>query len=134
MSAAQSLIDDNNYASSVHCSYYGCFQFLKHKLNILGHSYEAIDLAIRESTSPESIKNGVKRLATHTYPVKLIQHELNVKHNDGGFLGRKVTDKIKLLKAFRTLSDYHNVSVDYTKGVEALQISKEVLNIIKTQV
>lgn len=130
MNAAKVLIDDyDNYAPSVHCSYYGCFQFIKHKLNVLGHTYEKIDLAIQQSKTD----GGRNVLHTHTYPLTLIQYELNAKHNDGGFLAREVKDKVKLLKTFRTLSDYHNEVVDYTKSKKALEISTEVLNIIKTK-
>ncbi len=128
ISAAEELIDRHSYyASSVHCSYYGCFQYIKHKLNNLGHSYADVDKAIQES------KNKPIKLNTHVYPVKLILTELTKKLNDKGVLARDVNDKIKLLKAFRTLSDYHNVSVDIDKGRKALSISKEILNIIKTK-
>lgn len=129
MSAAKILIDDyDNYASSVHCSYYGCFQYIKHKLNQLGHTYEQIDLAIQQSKDNKGVV-----LSTHGYPLQLIQKELTAKYKDSGFLAREIKDKVKLLKAFRTLSDYHNEIVDYDKGKKALTLSNEVLNIIKTK-
>ena len=128
MEAAQVLMDKyDNFPSSVHCSYYGCFQFISHKLNQLGHTYEDVANAITASKATRI------KLSTHDYPIKLIQKELTVKLKDDGYLGREVKDKMKLLKTFRTLSDYKNVVVDSPKGREALKISKEVLNIIKTK-
>lgn len=128
ISAAEVLISEyDNYAPSVHCSYYGCFQYIKHKLNQLGYTYEDVDKVILESKT-KPIKE-----TTHNYPIFLIQSKLNEKHNDSGVLARTVKDKIKLLKTFRTLSDYQNEIVDMTKGKAALDLSKEILNIIKTK-
>lgn len=128
ISAAEVLISEyDNYAPSVHCSYYGCFQYIKHKLNQLGHTYEEVDKVIQESKT-KPIKES-----THGYPIELIKNLLNAKYNDGGILARDVQNKIKLLKAYRTLSDYKNEQVDFKKGTEALKISKDILTIIKTK-
>ncbi|WP_286706925.1 hypothetical protein [Flavobacterium sp. 38-13] len=124
LDAAKILIDDYNYfAPSVHCSYYGCFQFIKSKLNTIGHTYKEIDEAIASSYPP-------LKLHAHTYPIKLMDNALN-KVNDNGFTAREFRSKIKELKAFRTISDYHNEIVDSDKSKAALKLSQDVISLIK---
>jgi len=123
MDAAKVLIDDHdNYASSVHCSYYGCFQFIKYKLNSLGYTYTKIDEEIGASTL----------LTSHGYPLDLICRRITEKLNDSGVKATEIKNKVKRLKTFRVLSDYHNENVDITKGKEAFALSEEIIKFVKS--
>ncbi|TYQ00422.1 hypothetical protein C7447_1011036 [Tenacibaculum adriaticum] len=127
LEAARVLIDEyDNFAPSVHCSYFGCFQFIKSKLNKIGFSYEKIDSDISISR-----QSAARTLNSHDYPIKLILTEVEKKSD---IIFRKgVKDKINLLKTYRVLSDYRNESVTMKKSKEALRLSKEIIKLINTK-
>ncbi|QEE49594.1 hypothetical protein FUA48_08370 [Flavobacterium alkalisoli] len=120
-------MDEDNYSSSVHCAYYGCFQFIKYKLNQIGHSYDSIDTAISSS------KTKPVKLTTHGYPIDLMCKEINKKFNDSGFTARDIKGKVKRLRAIRLLSDYHNEFISFDKGNEAIKLSNEVISFVKSK-
>ncbi|WP_161971737.1 HEPN domain-containing protein [Flavobacterium silvisoli] len=124
LEAAKVLIDDyDNYAPSVHCSYYGAFQFISSTLNKLGETYEKVsnDIAASKGTS--------QPLASHEYPIKLISDKLSQKADV--FYANTVKNKIKELKTFRRISDYDNVQITYEEGKKALALSNEIISLIK---
>ncbi len=126
LAAAKALIDDyDNYAPSVHCSYYGTFQYISSTLNRLGETYEKIsnDIAASKQTS--------RPLTSHEYPIKLMADKLSVKVDV--FYANNVKNKIKDLKTFRRISDYENIQIRYDDGKKALALSNEIVNLIKTK-
>lgn len=126
LQAAQVLIDDHDcFAPSVHCSYYGCFQYIKSKLNEIGITYEKIDIAISNSR-----QEGVRTLNSHQYPISLILNKIEEKSDN--FNKKSIKDKINLLKTFRVISDYHNEIVDYPRSKKALELSNEIIKLINT--
>lgn len=126
LEAAKVLINDyDNYAPSVHCSYYGCFQFIRSKLNQIGVTYEKIDRDIASSVQPGGIK-----LHSHTYPIKLILNEVEKKSDK--FFKTSLRNKIFDLKEYREISDYRNVSVGYDDSRKAYNLSKEIIKLISS--
>ncbi len=119
LEAAKVLIDVHNYyAPSVHCSYYACFQFIKSKLNRIGITYLKMDADIASQ----------EKLSSNQYPIDLIIDELGKKTDR--YYQRDVKTKIKILKAYRVMSDYHNEEVDFSKGNAALMLSKDIISLI----
>jgi hypothetical protein len=127
VASAEVLIDEDYYAPSVHCSYYGVFQYISSKLNSLGKTYEEVSNDIRESR-----KSGGKVLNSHEYPIKLILEEVKKKTDD--IYSTKLKDKIDLLKTFRKESDYLNISINMEQGKESLRLSKEIISVLKTKI
>ena len=128
LEAAKVLIDEHdNYAPSVHCSYYGCFQYIKSKLNQIGITYEMMDEAIASSR-----QSGTQTLSSHNYPIKLILDK--VEERSDSVFKRNVKNKIKQLKTFREISDYFNEIVDYPKSKEALKLSHEIIALINQKI
>jgi hypothetical protein len=125
--AAKMLIDDNIYAPSVHCSYYGLFQFINTKLNTLGFTYAKISADIRESR-----KNGNKALQSHEYPISLIVCEIEKQSNV--IFATEVNDKITLLKLYRVQSDYLNFFIGDAQSKAALELSNEIKKLIKSKI
>ena len=122
LEAAKVLIDDHDcYAPSVHCSYYGCFQFIKSKLNTIGFTYEMISTELASDT----------RKSSHNYPISLILNE--VERKSDSHYKSNVRNKIKLLKTFRVESDYHNEIVNYDKSRKSLDLSKEIIKLIENK-
>lgn len=128
LSAAEVLLDKHTYyASSVHCSYYGCFQFIRSKLNQIGITYEKIDQDIAYSRQP-----GVTTLHSHLYPIKLILDEIEKKSDK--FYKRTLKNKIFDLKEYREISDYRNVVVGYDESNKAFNLSKEIIKLISSKI
>lgn len=121
LDAAQLLIDKSLYAPSVHCAYYGCFQFIKSKLNAIGYTYLKID---------EDIASNPK-LHSHKYPIKLIVDQIRIQSVNDKTLYSTINNKIKLLKTAREESDYFNEIVDSDAGDFALKTSKEIIDEVK---
>lgn len=122
--AAKLLIDRHScYAPSVHCSYYGVFQYISTTLNRLGETYEKISTEINNSRGTKS------QLNSHEYPIKLIIDKVIAKSD--AFYGRDLKNKIKELKAFRKTADYENIQVTIDDGNRALSLGIEIMGLIK---
>jgi hypothetical protein len=118
--SAQELIDKTYYAPSIHCSYYGSFQFMKFSLkNYRNLTYDFIEL---------ECKNYAR--GTHGYVLDNIKQDLRKK-----LLNTKdyteVKRKIDELKAFRISSDYFNTQILLDQADKSLSYSKDIIQIIK---
>ncbi|PLB20010.1 MAG: hypothetical protein TRG1_1274 [Flavobacteriaceae bacterium FS1-H7996/R] len=128
LEAAKELINEHQYyAPSVHCSYYGCFQHIMSKLNSIGITYEIMDNDIANSK-----QDGVPTLYSNKYPIDLIIKEISKKSDL--IYTKNVRDKIKKLKLFRVMSDYHNDQINEPKSTEALRLSHEIINLINKKI
>lgn len=128
LAAAEVLIDEHQcYAPSVHCSYYGCFQYIKSKLNSIGITYEEMNNDISSSR-----QDGVRTLYSNQYPIDLMFSEIKKKSDI--YDAKNFRDKIKSLKTFRVISDYHNTEVNHNTSSEALRLSKEIISLIKKKI
>ncbi len=112
--SAKLLIDNNLYCSSVHCSYYSCFQLLKFAIkDFFGIDYDTLSSQIRTSN-----KN------THQYIIAFVRDE--IENNVGQFEARVFKRKITDLKQFREEADYENIEVDIEQGNKAYQLAGEI--------
>jgi len=117
--AAEKLLQHNLYASSVHCSYYACFQLMKFTLkNIYNIDYEKQSEEISSS-----------KLNSHGYVIGIIKKKIKLNLTDTSefrYFDRIITD----LKMFREESDYHNIQIDSDKGRLALKKANELILLI----
>ena len=112
--AAELLIEKSLYAPSVHCSYYACFQLLKHIINeFFGVDYVAQAQQISSSGQQ-----------THQYVVNFISDEL--KELAGFEESRRFKRTIKDLKQFRVESDYQDIEIGSDQGNKAFNKAKEI--------
>jgi hypothetical protein len=126
LDAAKLLIDEYNYyAPSVHCSYYGVFQYITSTLNKLGETYEKISNDINNS------KGTSFPLSSHEYPIKLIVDKVTA--NSDILYGNNVKNKIKDLKTFRRIADYENTQITSDQGNKALGLGIEIISLIKNK-
>ena len=116
--AAELLIRNNNYAPSVHCSYYSVFQLMKVTMKeFIGVDYDTIDMNVA------SIKSG-----EHQY----IRNEiLNVIRKSDYSEYTRINRSIKELYLIRIASDYKNEEINLDKATKANNFSKEVISYIK---
>jgi hypothetical protein len=119
MDAAQYLQKQSLYAPSVHCSYYGCLQFLKHIVNTkAGISYDAQE--------DERNRLGQKTNVYLINKVKMMISVIDPKES------RTFNNEINQLKDLRVDSDYHNVQIDSAKANNAYTKACNILLQLKT--
>jgi uncharacterized protein (UPF0332 family) len=120
LESAKELVKLNYYAPSVHCAYYGSFQFMKHTLKKV------------KNTTYENIENECKNYdgGTHGYIIDNILNELRNKiKNNTDFANIKRI--IKDLKAFRIKSDYFNNQILFEDADKSIKFSEQVISTIK---
>lgn len=118
--SAQELINKSYYAPSVHCSYYGSFQYMKYTLkNLNSWTYDYIE---------QECLNY--RGGTHNYIIDKILLALKNKINSSKDYA-DIKRKIKELKLFRTNSDYFNVQILHNDAQKSLDYSKEIISALK---
>ncbi len=112
---AEHLVKDSKYAPSIHCSYFGCLQFLKHTLHVF-----------REVAFVDIEEQCNKYLGgTHGYIIDSCLSEFRKKvefskHKD-------IKRELKDLKEFRVSSDYFNVQIGDDEGEKALKYSQNII-------
>jgi uncharacterized protein (UPF0332 family) len=116
--AAQLLHDEHLYCSSVHCSYYSCYQLMIHIIyNVLGHDEE------RYSESDE-----IKNANSHNYTMNIIRQEI-IKTNSNSI--RNFNDYIKFLKNHRKKADYQQINILKAESILVIQKAENFKTILK---
>lgn len=131
LKAAQILITEKLYASSVHCSYYAMLQFMICQYaDCFGKSFDEISRETKDKGGSHNyIINGMIDYIKSTYrsDPKIDRVQRNVKDTNI----HRLHTKIKDIKKFRVKSDYRNISIDKDEGEKAYKWSLEIKNKIK---
>ena len=115
LAVAQMLVEKGYYNSSIHCSYYGCFQFMKSILcNRLSISYETQD----------SNKNS----STHEYIFGRLINKIKNVNNE-----RRFKVAFNSLKDKRKKADYSNELISEDEGLTAIEEAKRVINYLEQE-
>lgn len=115
LEAAQILINNGQYNSSIHCSYYAVFQYMKY---ILAHTErDAISYEIQNEPRPES----------HDYIIDEIKYRINQLNK-----GRDFAQQVRVLKSYRTTADYHLESFSQDDSLEQKQSAENLIMKLKT--
>ena len=125
-SAASLLIENELYASSVHCSYYSCFQKLKNVIS-QGYScdYEELEVEHRDLNTTLSAK---KRLGSHEFFIDRKLLDLIKRERKD----HKLISQINDIKLYRTDSDYKNKQIIRADAEAVLSKAEEVLEKLNT--
>ena len=100
--SAQILIDKKQYTSSVHCSYYAVFQYMKYML--ANTDKNPITLANQDAHKGDS---------SHEYILIEIKNRISASPQ----LVRTFTETVRLLKNERVEADYHQKEFDDIEGL-----------------
>ena len=112
--AADVLYKQSLYAPSVHCSYYGFYQFAMHLLdNKLGISF-----AVQKANSGTS----------HQYAIKEV---LNAVANNSLQDYTDINRKIKSLRRLRTKADYENKEINQQTSEAARNTARNIRDYLK---
>jgi uncharacterized protein (UPF0332 family) len=112
--AAQFLLKKNLYASSIHCSYYSCFQRVKHCLNTKYNiAYASMGWSKVHSQLPIKLYKNIKS-NNHLSTVELS-------------ILRRHIDKCKY---FRLMSDYEPTSIDFARAKNTHTLCKKTHHLL----
>ena len=120
--AADKLIRQNHYASSIHCSYYACVQLMLH---IFRSDLSKTDDEVEELMI-EAQKNGDN---THVWLLKEIGNTLFFKHP---LDSREFRNKLGMLKGVRVKADYKNKQISKSIASDSYDTANAILLILKT--
>ena len=122
--AAKLLKELPNYhhCSSIHCSYYYCFQVVK---------YIVVEIFNIDDSSIYSLRRtDLSRQKTeHEFVIEFLHRKLIEKSDTIGASTFK--NKINELKSLRTNSDYKAISIDKQTSDKAYNLALEVTSILK---
>jgi len=119
--ASKLLIEEKYYPSSIHCSYYSCFQILKYIINyFFGIEYDDIQNSIGKSktTSHEDI---IEFVFTEFEKLKIPEP-------------KRFKRKIKDLKKLRIKADYDNIAITQDESENAYKLAIEFTEFINKNI
>ena len=121
--SAKILHDRGNYPSVAHCSYYACYQLIKHIwLHKLGKSEDELDALCKEK----------KREGSHEVLINQIGYYIKNSTNKNKIDDFRVLNtNLVSLKKLRVKADYKDIGFDSSESSNALSLSKNVLPLLK---
>jgi len=120
--AASMLIDNELYASSVHCSYYACFQRLK-KLIADAYICDYSDLDVEHRKLNKS-GSGKRMIGSHEFYINYKLLNLVKRENKEHRLVNELND----IKRFRKQADYDNISIDLNTSQNVFKKSNVIID------
>jgi len=122
--AAKLLKESPNYhyCSSIHCSYYYCFQVVK---------YIVVEIFKVDDGSIYSLRRAdpTRQKTEHEYVIEFLHRKLIEKSETIGASAFK--NKMIELKSLRTNTDYKAISIDKPTSDKAYNLAIEVTTILK---
>jgi len=118
-SATNNLIANAFFASSVHCSYYSCVQFMYHILS--SHCQKSNRQISDESFDGSKVQGGL-----HNWLINTIFAEFGNKM-DANTFDELITD----LQFLRVRSDYKNEVIEIDHAISAKNTARKTLNVLK---
>lgn len=122
--SAKILHDKGNYPSVAHCSYYSCFQLLRHIWFNSLHKTES-DLKI----ILESLKDN-KATEKGSHEVLINQISSHIKTNKLDDF-RVFSSNIGQLKKLRRIADYDDIFFGYPESQQSIELSNLIRPILK---
>lgn len=120
LSAASLLIQNELYASSVHCSYYSCLQRLK---GLISQAYNIEYDELEKERSQLNRKILKRNLATHEFLIDRKLSDLIRRERKD----HKLISEINDIKLYRTKSDYENVKIDHSDAELVLSKTEKII-------
>lgn len=124
LDSAKLLHENGNYSSVAHCSYYSCFQLLRHIwLNSLHKTETDLRFIIASFKDNKAAEKG-------SHEVLINQIEKYIKTNnleDHRVFNRYIGE----LKRLRHSADYEESSFDYSKSQKSIELSNLIRPVLK---
>ena len=122
IAAADLLHDKSYYLAVAHAAYYSCYQLLKYIWrHHMGRSQDELDVQTSQS-----------RMGSHEFLLnEIVEHISGLKNENSGNDARTLRNMLTQLKRLRIDADYGETEIDCEKSKKALDLSRELLNILK---
>ena len=114
---------NHHHCSSIHCSYFSCFQVVKHILINLFEENED-EVYAKRKTEPN------KQMGEHEYYINNLYLKLLEQKRPEN--AKEFKNQIKELKILRTQSDYANVLIDQKQSNQAYRLAEDILKLLKS--
>ena len=118
LKATNILDNEPFFASSVHCSYYSCIQFMYHILH--SHFLKSDEEIDDESYAGSKVAGGL-----HNWLLNTIFAEIN-NRTDANTFDNLMSD----LQILRVMSDYKNHSIDVNQALSAQDKAKKTIKVL----
>lgn len=119
--AAKLLKKECHYPAVPHCAYYSCYLLIEHIwYNVMGKNQS--DICINKNKNEGSHEYLINQITS-----KIKEHGRRFEISDSMDFNRKINS----LKKLRTRADYKDVSVDYKDSDNSIQLSEEIIPILK---
>lgn len=115
LESAQILISNKQYNTSIHCSYYAVFQYMKY---MLAHTE-------KESVSYE--KQDANKDDSHEYIIQEIKGRIYPSNKAKDFV-----EQIRALKKSRKAADYYMTDFSSEESTEQKQCAENLISKLKT--
>lgn len=117
LTSAQKLINNSQFTSSIHCSYYAVFQYMKY---MLAHTTKSpITLSIQDSHTGDS---------SHEYILTEIQNRIDGNPRSA----RTFAQRVRKLKNDRVEADYRQKSFTEEESIECRDCANALITNLKT--
>jgi uncharacterized protein (UPF0332 family) len=126
--SAQLLIDQNQFACSVHGAYYGCVQLMKYILKTTHQLNEAAIEAEQRTYSLTARQQG-RDAGVHAYLINRFLKELRDNNLFGRY--RQTIGQLPQLKKLRTDADYTEVVTSKAEATNALALAARICDDLK---
>lgn len=122
VAAAQLLHNNCLYNAVAHAAYYSCYQILKY---IWLYSMKRTQIELDSNTSQS-------RIGSHEYLLnEVVKYISNSQYKNSKKDARDLRNDIPQLKKLRIDADYSDTTFDYSKSRESIDLSSELLSILK---
>lgn len=112
LSSAQILINNKQFTTSVHCSYYAVFQYMKYALS--KSTFRPIDYFTQDSHNGES---------SHEYILTEVKNRIQTNPRNL----RSFTEGVRNLKQNRVDADYHLRNFSDIEGIECRDNAEKLI-------
>lgn len=121
LAATDYLHDKGFYPAVAHCSYYSCYQKIKH-IWLYDMRRTEFDLSSQNGNS--------YRIGSHNFLINEIYYHIKINCNNYDY--RTLYTSILSLKKLRVKADYENSSFDYDDSRKSKILCHTILSILKT--
>ena len=120
-SAAESLIEKENYSPSIHCAYYSCLQII---LFLINSKLSQAWISYQDSLDADTILNKkAHKQSLHNQYISFIKQDINKTDRS---TQRKFSTDIGILKKFRNDSDYTDTEIVDNIADQSLSLAKDI--------
>jgi len=120
-SAAELLIENENYPPSIHCAYYSCLQIILFLINSkLSRAWISYQDGLDAS---KALNQQIQKQSLHNLYISFIKQDIN---KTDASTQRKFSTDIGILKKYRNDSDYIDVEITDNIADKSIELARNI--------